>query len=87
MANRRLVEIWRAMNRAELAFEEWIMLENIARRLERRIAMHHGQAEMPLDREQDRLAEVAAKANRIDREVDEALGANDGGKELVHVGT
>jgi hypothetical protein len=42
---------------------------------------------MPLDREQDRLAEVAAKANRIDREVDEALGANDGGKELVHVGT
>jgi hypothetical protein len=86
MANRRLTEIWREMNRADLAFEEWIMLENIARRLERRIATHHGEAEMPLDREEDRLAEVAAKANRWSR-ADEALRANDGGKELVHVGT
>ena len=87
MANRRLTEIWRAMSRADLEFDEWIMLENIARRLERRIATHHGEAEMPLDQEEDRLAEVAAKGNRLRRASDEPLRADDGGEELVHVGT
>lgn len=90
MANRRLVEIWRSMNRAELEFDEWVMLETIARRLERRIATHHGQAEMPLDREEDALGDVAEKANRPEK-VDSAdaakLRAHDGGKQLVHVGT
>lgn len=81
MANRRLVEIWREMTRAELEFDDWVMLETVARRLERRIATHRGETEMPLDRLDDALGEVAEKANRP-----EPSRSHHGGKGLVHAG-
>lgn len=66
MATSRLTSIWHEMNEAKLEFDEWVMLEAIARRVERRIATEHeGAAPMPLDGEEDGLAEIAAKANAI----------------------
>ena len=61
----RLVAIWHEMTKTDLPYEEWIMLETIARRVERRLMAHAGADEMPLDAVEDALAEVAAKANEI----------------------
>ena len=64
MAQQRLTEIWKRMNEVELPFEEWVMLESIARRVERRLAIEHGDGEvMPLDEVEDGIAKIAAKAN------------------------
>ena len=52
------------MNEVELPFEEWVMLESIARRVERRIVTEHADAEvMPLDDVEDGIAKIAAQAN------------------------
>ena len=64
MAQRRLAEIWKQMNEVDLPFEEWVMLESIARRLERRIvAEHTEELVMPLDEVEDGIAKIAAEAN------------------------
>jgi len=61
---RRLVEIWHEMNEAKLSFDEWVMLESIARRVERRLAREQGGTSMlPLDDEEDELEKIAGKAN------------------------
>lgn len=63
-AGSRLVAIWHEMNEAKLPFDEWVMLESIARRVERRLVRDKVGPEMlPLDNENDALAEIAAKAN------------------------
>jgi hypothetical protein len=60
----RLVDIWNEMNHAKLPFEEWVMLESIARRVERRLVREKVGAEaLPLDSEGDELEKVATKAN------------------------
>jgi len=65
MATRRLVEIWRAMTKADLPYEDWVMLDAIARRIERRIVTEHGEAEpLPLDGVEDGLPSVEREANR-----------------------
>lgn len=66
MATSRLVDIWKEMTNTDLEFDDWVMLESIARRVERRIAIHDGHAKMPLDDVEDKLAEVAAKANKAE---------------------
>lgn len=58
MASVRLVDVWREMSTVDLPFDEWVMLESIARRIERRIT--GGDA---LDRVEDELEAVAKKAN------------------------
>lgn len=59
MAGRRLVEIWNEMNEAKLPFEEWVLLESIARGVERRIASeHYGHDVMILDGEDDALTKM-----------------------------
>jgi hypothetical protein len=64
IAERRLAEIWRSMNEAELPFDEWVMLEGIARRVERRIVSEHtGGEPTPLDRVEDGLAKISEEAN------------------------
>jgi len=64
MATSRLVAIWREMTEAMLPFEEWVLLESIARRVERRIFERHGgMTALPLDRQEDGLARIAAQAN------------------------
>lgn len=62
-ATKRLVAIWHDMNEAKLPFEEWVLLESVARRLERRLAKSGAGDAFPLDREGDGLDAVAAKAN------------------------
>jgi hypothetical protein len=60
----RLVDIWNEMNHSKLPFEEWLMLESIARRVERRLVREKVGAEaLPLDNEEDDLAKIATKAN------------------------
>jgi hypothetical protein len=60
----RLAEVWRELSEAELTFEEWVMLEAIARRLERNIVRRRiGPGALPLDREEDALGGVATEAN------------------------
>lgn len=62
LAGRRIVEIYREMNETMLPFEEWVLLESIARRVERKlVAEHVGVEELPLDREDDGLAKLAKK--------------------------
>ncbi len=62
LANRRIVEIYREMNETTLPFEEWVLLESIARRVERKlVAERVGASELPLDHEQDGLQELADK--------------------------
>ena len=64
MAQRRLAEIWKQMNEVDLPFEEWVMLESIARRVERRIVSEHtDDIVMPLDEVEDGIAKIAAEAN------------------------
>lgn len=64
MAQRRLAEIYKRMNEVELPFDEWVMLESIARRVERRITAEHTSGEvMPLDEVEDGIAKIAARAN------------------------
>lgn len=70
-ATDRLVAIWREMNEARLPFDEWVVLESIARRLERRIERHGGADASPLDRDEDGLADVAARANATLRQTRE----------------
>gem|GEM_PF-1148202 len=68
-AGRRLVEIWNEMNESKLPFDEWVMLESIARRVERRIVREHvGDEAMILDAEDDELDKIAAKANAPEAE-------------------
>lgn len=60
----RLVDIWNEMNQSKLPFDEWVMLESIARRVERRLVRDKLGAEaLPLDCEGDGLEEIAAEAN------------------------
>lgn len=64
MATSRLVDIWHEMNESKLPFEEWVLLETIARRVERRLVERHGGVEaLPLDREEDGLLRIAQEAN------------------------
>jgi uncharacterized membrane protein YqjE len=61
---RRLVEVWHEMNEAKLPFDEWVMLESIARRVERRLVRGNvGTELLPLDNEDDELAKIAGAAN------------------------
>lgn len=63
-AGSRLVEIWKDMNESKLPFEEWVMLESIARRVERRLVRHEvGNAALPLDDVDDQLTPIAERAN------------------------
>ena len=60
----RLVDIYNEMNQAKLQFDEWVVLESIARRVERRLVRDRiGTKELPLDREDDELDKIAEKAN------------------------
>ena len=64
---RRLREVFREMIHADIPFDEWITLEVIARRTERRMILA-GFADPftpPLDAEPDRLREVAERANHL----------------------
>jgi uncharacterized membrane protein YqjE len=63
-AGSRLVDIWNEMNQSKLPFDEWVMLESIARRVERRLVREKvGVDAMPLDNEDDELDKIATKAN------------------------
>jgi hypothetical protein len=65
MATRRLIEIWRAMSRSEIPYDDWVMLDSIARRVERRIVTEHGDVDaFPLDTVEDALGDVADEAAR-----------------------
>jgi uncharacterized membrane protein YqjE len=60
----RLVEIWNEMNEAKLPFDEWVMLESIARRIERRLVRGKLGAEaLPLDYEDDELDKMSKTSN------------------------
>lgn len=64
MAGSRLVAIWHEMNEAKLPFDEWVLLESMARGVERRITTeHYGQATMILDREEDELSSKEQEEN------------------------
>jgi hypothetical protein len=74
MATRRLVEIWREANEAKLPFDEWVMIESIARRVERRLVVKHGGAPpMPLDSEEDALVQRETKEERIETVMNKQL--------------
>ncbi|MDB4935881.1 MAG: hypothetical protein JWP87_2853 [Labilithrix sp.] len=63
-AGARLVDIWNEMNESKLPFDEWVMLESIARRVERRLVRQNVGADvLPLDREDDELDKIAGHAN------------------------
>ena len=63
---RRLVEIWNEMNESRLPFDEWVLLESIARRIERRMVVEKGGRELlPLDNEDDELDKIAGTANAV----------------------
>jgi uncharacterized membrane protein YqjE len=63
-AGARLVDIWNEMNQSKLPFDEWVMLESIARRVERRLVREKvGVDVLPLDNEDDELDKIATKAN------------------------
>lgn len=63
-AGSRLVDIWNEMNHSKLPFDEWVMLESIARRVERRLVRDEvGVEALPLDNEGDELATIAERAN------------------------
>ena len=63
-AGSRLVEIWKEMTESKLPFDEWVMLESIARRVERRLANDGvSGASQLLDSVEDQLALVARQAN------------------------
>ena len=63
---KRLVEIWNEMNQSKLPFDEWVMLESIARRVERRLVREDiGTKLLPLDEEEDELDTIASKANAL----------------------
>jgi uncharacterized membrane protein YqjE len=63
-ASARLVDIWNEMNQSKLPFEEWVMLESITRRVERRLVRDEvGEGALPIDREDDELDAIAGKAN------------------------
>lgn len=55
---RRLAEVWHELTETNLPFDEWVMLESVARRLERRLGAD------VLDGEGDDLEKIAAKANQ-----------------------
>ena len=64
MAGSRLVDIWNEMNQSKLPFDEWVMLESIARRVERRLVREKvGTNALPLDDEDDELDAIATRAN------------------------
>ncbi len=63
-AGSRLVDIWNDMNQSKLPFDEWVMLESIARRVERRLVRDKVGADvLPLDSEGDELEKIATRAN------------------------
>lgn len=59
----RLVEIWEEMSRTKLEYDEWVMLEAIARRVERRIVRQRVGDVLPLDHASDGLHALAEKYN------------------------
>lgn len=60
----RLVDIYNEMNQSKLPFDEWVMLESIARRVERRlVGAKLGPEALPLDNEDDELDKIAGAAN------------------------
>lgn len=60
----RLVDVWREMSETNLAYDEWVTLESIARRVERRFVHRTAGVDvLPLDRAGDRIEEIAAKSN------------------------
>jgi uncharacterized membrane protein YqjE len=62
----RLVDIWNEMNQSKLPFEEWVMLESIIRRVERRLVREDvGTKLLPLDEEDDELDKIAGAANAV----------------------
>lgn len=63
MLSVRLAEVWREMSTAALPYDEWLMLESIARRIERRIVTEELGRTLPLDAVPDELPKVAARAN------------------------
>lgn len=64
MATSRLIAIWHEMNESKLPFDEWVLLESIARRVERRLVERHaGVGKLPLDQEEDGLPQVEREAN------------------------
>lgn len=63
MATKRLGEIWQDLTKADLPYDEWVMLESITHRIERHVVREHLHEPMPLDRIDDGLAEVAREAN------------------------
>lgn len=63
-ASSRLIAIWHEMNESKLPYEEWVMLESIARRVERRLVREKlGPEALPLDQEDDELETIALKSN------------------------
>lgn len=63
-ATSRLISIWHEMNESKLPFDEWVLLESIARRVERRIVERHaGVGALPLDQQEDGLPKVGREAN------------------------
>jgi uncharacterized membrane protein YqjE len=74
---RRLVEIWNEMNESKLPFADWVMLESISRRVERRLVCEGGGGGLLLlDREDDELDKIGGAAN---------AAPSRGGKENVMV--
>ncbi|MDB4943655.1 MAG: hypothetical protein JWP97_3189 [Labilithrix sp.] len=59
-ATRRLIGIWHELKESKIPYDEWVTLESIARRVERRLA---GVEHFPLDREADDLEKVAKEAH------------------------
>jgi hypothetical protein len=63
-AESRLVEIWKEMTESKLPFDEWVMLESIARRVERRLAQGGSRGgALALDSVEDQLTRIARQAN------------------------
>jgi hypothetical protein len=58
MAERRLIEIWKRMNESSLSYDDAVMLEAIARRVERRLVADRAHIVLPLDRQPDGLAKL-----------------------------
>ncbi len=62
----RVRDIFRELERTDVPYSEWVILESLVRRLERRLTPV-GSGEAPrLDDESDRLEDVARKANGAD---------------------
>lgn len=67
MLEQRLREVYREMIHADVSYEDWVILETIARRVERRLVLAGAANAVlpPLDAEPDRLQEIGDRANRF----------------------